>query len=145
MTKNKLVKELNKFYATLATEDSAYNNCYVTKEDLKNMDCINAIMYDLEDNCFTYEDSLALYREVKNYKKNIKIKIRKALSMARKIFLVAFGVCLLFAIISADGESLMLPLVCFGVGAVCFCISYAIDWLLVSTAWSGDKSSPFYH
>lgn len=80
-----------------------------------------------------------------NIKRKTKIKIRKALSKVRAFLLIVFGVCLFLTVCSVDGESLIFPIVCFGIGVVCFGISYAIDWLLVETAWSGDSSSLYYH
>lgn len=75
--------------------------------------------------------------------KKTKIKIRKGISFARGLFLVLFGICITLVVVSIDSESLVFPLVCFGIGIVCFGISYALDWLLFETAWSGDKKSPF--
>jgi ABC-type uncharacterized transport system permease subunit len=77
--------------------------------------------------------------------KKTKIRIRKAIAFARTTFLVLFFICLGLAIGSIDSESLIFPLMCFGIGLVCFLISYAFDILLFETAWSGDPKSPFHH
>lgn len=147
MTKNKLVKELNKFYAALTTEDSTYHNCYVTKKDLERRDHIAEILYDLKENYFTHEGASVLYREVKNchkpIKKETKIKIRKVISFIRTFFLALFVLCIFLMIASVEGPSLLFPIICFIIGMLFFGIAYFLDWLLWDTSF--DNQSPFTH
>ena len=64
MKKLFLRNKINRFYATLATVDVAYNNCMVTVEDLGKTNILEEILFDLETNFFTYENSRKLYKEV---------------------------------------------------------------------------------
>ena len=74
-----------------------------------------------------------------------KIRIRKAVAFTRTLLLVLALLCVALTVCSVDSNNIMFPLVCFGIGTVCFGISYALDYLLFETAWSGDKPSPFTH
>lgn len=151
MTKNKLVKEINQLFAALATEEPAYRNYYITKKDLEDMNELISIMHELKENYFTHENAKPLYLEVCHYyikknkqpKRETKIKIRKAITFARTLFLL---ICVSFigmTIASVNGDSIAFPIICFGIAMVCFGISYGLDCLLFETAWSGDRPSPF--
>lgn len=72
-------------------------------------------------------------------KKQTKIHIRKGVAFARTLFLVFTFICFASTIISADGPSLLFPVVSTLVGVGCFGISYALDYLL------DDNNSPFMH
>ena len=65
--------------------------------------------------------------------------IRKCITYARTLFLILFFMCLALTIFSADGPSLVFPVVSTLIGAGCFGISYALDCLL------DDNNSPFMH
>ena len=80
---------------------------------------------------------------MRNIKRKTKIKIRKILSAIRAISLGLFGLFLFLGICSVDNPKLIYPLIFFGIGFISFGISYAIDWLLVETAWRGDSPSFF--
>ena len=64
--------------------------------------------------------------------------IRKALMLARTIFLVA-SIALIFFASICDGSNLVLPIMLAVIASACFGISYFIDYLL------GGAQSPFYH
>lgn len=66
-------------------------------------------------------------------KKSTKIRIRKAVSFTRTLFLALALLGFALAICSVDGPNLIFPLVCVGVSALCFGISYVLDWLLFVT------------
>ena len=77
--------------------------------------------------------------------KKTKIRIRKVVAFARTLFLLLCGVFFALVIATINSESLVFTAICFGIGVICFGISYALDCLLFETAWSGDRKSPFNH
>lgn len=66
MNKRLLKKQLNHFYSCLALEDKTYENCHITMADLGNKECLAEILYDLNDNYFTYEGTSTLCRKVEH-------------------------------------------------------------------------------
>ena len=76
-------------------------------------------------------------------KKQTKIRIRKAVSFIRTLFLCLALLGIGFAICLADDLSLIFPLGCVGISLVCFAISFALDHLLFETAY--NTKSIFYH
>ena len=77
--------------------------------------------------------------------RHTKIRIRKTVAFMRTLFLFLALLGIAFIFVTADGYSLKFPIVCGVIATVCFSISYALDYLLFETAWSGDKPSPFTH
>lgn len=78
-------------------------------------------------------------------KRKTKIKIRKILAVIRGLCLGLFGGFLFLCICASGNDSPLYSFIFLVVGAIFFGISYAIDWLLVETAWRGDTPSPFNH
>lgn len=67
--------------------------------------------------------------------------IRKVITYARTLFLALFFVCLMAAIVTADGIDFTHTIVWGIISLVCFGISYALDWLL----GDNNSNSPFMH
>ena len=94
MNKYVIRNKVNRFYTTLATTDMAYNNYMVTVEDLDNINVLNEILFDLESNFFTYEDSRKLYKSVlklldRTKKNRIYSNILRVAAVVVSIWLVA--------------------------------------------------------
>lgn len=60
-------------------------------------------------------------------KKRNRVRIVAAI---RTVFAMLFGICFLLTYITANGTSLLFPLVCGIIGIICFGISYFFDYML---------------
>lgn len=69
----KVVYEVNQFYRVLGTVCPKYKNISVTTDDLKDDHILSEVLYDLEDNVYTYEGAMELYYEVQRLKDKHKV------------------------------------------------------------------------
>ncbi len=100
MNKKILKNKINRFYATLATVDIAYDNCIVSTEDLNNISVLNEVLYDLEDNFFTFEGIYELHRQVLKHMHKIETYKKTCCNVAIAIGIV--GILLAIGIAGSD-------------------------------------------
>lgn len=96
MKKIILRNKINRFYSLLATIDDTYNNCMVTLEDLTNISIMEEVLYDLEENFYTFEDSRKLYHQVMKHidktERHRKLCFNSAVILATLGGLLTYGV-----------------------------------------------------
>ena len=94
MKKALLKNKINRFYSTLATVDVSYDNYRVSVEDLKNPDILEEILYDLEENFFSFDYCRKLHRQVLKQLHRVEVTKKVLLTVAS---IMIFGGLLLAA------------------------------------------------